>query len=132
MPDQETAHFLKGYHKRLLSLDDLADIRLADIRALLKHRVIYIRAEPQTWGSLLPYSFQGPAPTLTTYPQTHTNLKLCKLSVFGHLFNLPHWQSTISSSSSSQLLTNHLLNPIRRPKTHTKVFQSSKDLAAHY
>lgn len=38
-----------------------------------------------------------------------------------------------TSVSSPQLLTNHVLNhPIRRPRTHTKVFQSSRDLAAHY
>lgn len=48
---------------------------------------------------------------------------------YGHLSNLPE----TSVSSSSQLLTNHVINhPIRRPRTHTKVFQSSKDLAAHY
>jgi hypothetical protein len=48
---------------------------------------------------------------------------------FGHLSNPPE----TSVSSSSQLLTNNVLNhPIRRPRTHTKVFQSSKDLAAHY
>lgn len=47
---------------------------------------------------------------------------------FGHLSNPPE-----TSVSSSQLLTNHVLNhPIRRPRTHSKVFQSSKDLAAHY
>jgi hypothetical protein len=48
---------------------------------------------------------------------------------FGHPPSLPE----TSVSSSSQLLTNHVLNhPIRRPRTYTKVFQSSKDLAAHY
>ena len=48
---------------------------------------------------------------------------------FGHLSNLPE----TPVSSSSQLLTNHVLShPIRRPRTHTQVFQSSKDLAAHY
>lgn len=48
--------------------------------------------------------------------------------IFGHFSNPP--ETTVSSSS--QLLSNHVLNhPIRRPRTH-KVFQSSKDLAAHY
>ena len=48
---------------------------------------------------------------------------------YGRLSNLP--ETTVSSSS--QLLTNHVLNhPIRRPRTLTKVYQSSKDLAAHY
>ena len=48
---------------------------------------------------------------------------------YGQLSNLP--ETTVSSSS--QLLTHHVINhPIRRPRTHTKVFQSSKDLAAHY
>lgn len=36
-------------------------------------------------------------------------------------------------SSSSQPLTNHVLNhPIRRPRTSHPIFQSSTDLAAHY
>ena len=41
---------------------------------------------------------------------------------FGHLSNLP--ETTLS---------NHVLNhPIRRPRMHTKVLRSSKDLAAYY
>ena len=48
---------------------------------------------------------------------------------YGHLSNLPE----TSVSSSSLLLSNHVINhPIRRPRTYPKVFQSSKDLAAHY
>jgi hypothetical protein len=61
---------------------------------------------------------------------TSTSLSSSPVSrTYGHLSNLPG--TTVSSSS--QLLTNHVLNhPIRRPRTHTQVFQSSKDLAAHY
>ena len=51
-----------------------------------------------------------------------------KLSVLGQPFNPPESKNL----SSSQLLTNHVLNPIRGPKTHSKAFQSSKDLSAHY
>ncbi|KAF8811011.1 hypothetical protein BYT27DRAFT_7185124 [Phlegmacium glaucopus] len=48
---------------------------------------------------------------------------------FGHLPIPPE----TSVSNSPQLLTNHVLtHPIRRPRTHNKVFKSSKDLAAHY
>ena len=47
---------------------------------------------------------------------------------FGHLPNLPE----TPVSSSSQLLTNHVLtHPIRRPRTHNRIF-SSKDLAVQY
>ena len=47
---------------------------------------------------------------------------------FGHLPN-----PSETPVSSSQLLTNHVLShPIRRPRAHNQVFQSSKDLAAHY
>jgi hypothetical protein len=48
---------------------------------------------------------------------------------YSHPSNLPE----TSVSSSSQLLTNHVINhPIHRPRTSPKVFQSFKDLAAHY
>ena len=65
------------------------------------------------------HDFVNSTASLTSSPATRT---------YGP-FNLPE----TSVSSSSQLLTNHVINhPIRRPRTHTKVFQSSKDLAAHY
>jgi hypothetical protein len=65
------------------------------------------------------HHFVNTSASLTSSPATRT---------FGHFSNPP--ETTVSSSS--QLLTNHVLNhPIRRPRTH-KVFQSSKDLAAHY
>lgn len=48
---------------------------------------------------------------------------------FGLLPNSP--ETTVSSPT--QLLThNAISHPIRRPRTHNQVFQSSKDLAAHY
>jgi hypothetical protein len=65
------------------------------------------------------HDFVNASASLTTSPVSRN---------YGHLSNPPE----TSVSSSSQLLTNHVLNhPIRRPRTH-KVFQSSKDLAAHY
>ena len=66
------------------------------------------------------HDFVNSTASLTSSPATRT---------YGQFSNLPE----TSVSSSSQLLTNHVINhPIRRPRTHTKVFQSSKDLAAHY
>ena len=66
------------------------------------------------------HDFVNASASLTSSPVSRT---------YGHLSNPPE----TSVSSSSQLLTNHVINhPIRRPRTHTKVFQSSKDLAAHY
>jgi len=66
------------------------------------------------------HDFVNSSASLTTSPVSRT---------YGHLSNLPE----TSVSSSSQLLTNHVINhPIRRPRTYPKVFQSSKDLAAHY
>ena len=41
MPANETPHFLKGHPKRLLSLDDLMDIRLENFQSLLEHRYIH-------------------------------------------------------------------------------------------
>jgi hypothetical protein len=95
----------------------------------------------QTSGLLSPHSFGPPSPYRnSTHRQsshdvhdlvnTSTSLSSSPVSrTYGHLSNLP--ETTVSSSS--QLLTNHVLNhPIRRPRTHTKVFQSSKDLAAYY
>ena len=65
------------------------------------------------------HEFVNTSASLTSSPASRT---------FGHFSNPP--ETTVSSSS--QLLTNHVLtHPIRRPRTH-KVFQSSKDLAAHY
>ena len=65
------------------------------------------------------HDFVNSTASLTSSPATRT---------YGP-FNLPE----TSVSSSSQLLTNHVKNhPIRRPRTHTKVFQTSKDLAAYY
>ena len=64
--------------------------------------------------------FVNSTASLTSSPATRT---------YGQFSNLPE----TSVSSSSQLLTNHVKNhPIRRPRTHTKVFQTSKDLAAYY
>ena len=64
------------------------------------------------------------------FVNTSASLTLSPVSsTFGRLPTLPE----TSVSSSSQLLTNHVIShPIRRPRTHTKVFQSSRDLAAHY
>jgi hypothetical protein len=41
MPAKDTPHFLKGHPKRLLSLDDLVDIRLANFQSLLEHHYIH-------------------------------------------------------------------------------------------
>ena len=66
------------------------------------------------------HSFVNTSASLSTSPVSRT---------FGRLSNLP--ETTVSSSS--QLLTNHVINhPIRRPRTHNKVSESPKDLAAHY
>ena len=66
------------------------------------------------------HDFVNSSASLTSSPATRT---------YGHFSNIPE----TPVSSSSQLLTNHVINhPIRRPRTLTKVFQSSKDLAAHY
>ena len=75
----------------------------------------------QTQPSHDVHDFVNASASLTSSPVSRTS---------GHLSNLP--ETTVSSSS--QLLTNNnvLNHPIRRPRTHTKVFQSSKDLAAHY
>jgi hypothetical protein len=76
--------------------------------------------QPQSSHDSDVHDFVNTSASLTSSPASHT---------FGHFSNPP--ETTVSSSS--QLLTNHVLNhPIRRPRTHTKVFQSSKDLAAHY
>ena len=41
MPHEETPHFLNGHPKRLLSLDDLVDVHLANFQSLLEHRDIH-------------------------------------------------------------------------------------------
>ena len=41
MPAKEIPHFLKGHPKRLLSLDDLVDIHLANFQSLLEHHYIH-------------------------------------------------------------------------------------------
>ena len=41
MPAIETPYFLKGHPKRLLSLDDIMDIRLERFQSLLEHRYIH-------------------------------------------------------------------------------------------
>ena len=41
MPARETPHFLEGHPRRLLSLDDLVDIRSANFQSLLEHRYIH-------------------------------------------------------------------------------------------
>ena len=66
------------------------------------------------------HDFVNTSASLTSLPVPRT---------FGHLPNIPE----TSVSSSSQLLTNHVINhPIRRPRTLNRVFQSSRDLAAQY
>jgi len=48
-------------------------------------------------------------------------------------FGQPSTPSETSVSSFSQPLTQHVINhPIRRPRTSTKVFESTTDLAVHY
>ena len=41
MPAKETPHFLEGHPKRLLSLDDLMDIRSSNFQSLLEHHYIH-------------------------------------------------------------------------------------------
>ena len=41
MPAKETPRFLKGHPKRLLSLDDLVDIHLANFQSVLEHQYIH-------------------------------------------------------------------------------------------
>ena len=71
----------------------------------------------QTQSSHDVHDIVNASASLTSSPVSRTS---------GHLSNLP--ETTVSSSSQLHVL-NH---PIRRPRTHTQVFQSSRDLAAHY